>query len=491
MFTIVMDWITLIFWTINIFATLLVGYVEKGVTVMVPWKILLHYLKTWFVVDMLVVLPDWAFTITAMQGGDTSAGKSVKLLRILRLARTIRLLRLMKLKWILAKINDLIDSEYASIMANIVKMILSLIALNHFFACMWYLVSTLQIDEDDKDSDTWIVFYGFKDRHWGYQYLTSFHWSITQFTPSSMHVQPQNLPERLFAIITVVLGLVVFSYLVGSITGSLTQLRAMQEEGAKQFWNLRRFLRHNSVPMALASRILKYLEHAWLKQKEHVSPENIKLLGLLSEQLYDELYCSMSVPHLKVHPLFQHINDLSSVTMHRLARTAISRKLLARGDTLFIPGETGTHMYFVVSGKLRYIKPDPTDESRDREEWVDKGEDWIAEPVLWTPSWVHQGMLIATTECDLLLVSADKFAEVIRLSPPVHSLVSCYATSFMKWLSEQALKDSSSLSDICQGEDVSDTLRGFIVRDENVPSEKPRSNWTASARSFSLSLKNS
>ena len=53
--------------------------------------------------------------------------------------------------------------------------------------------------------------------------------AITQFTPSSMHVQPQNILERTFAISVVIAGLVGFSYLVGSITGSLTELRKMKD----------------------------------------------------------------------------------------------------------------------------------------------------------------------------------------------------------------------------------------------------------------------
>merc|ERR1712137_1524962 len=49
-----------------------------------------------------------------------------------------------------ANINDLIDSEYASIIANIVKMILSLLIINHFIACAWFLIANQDL------SDTWI-----------------------------------------------------------------------------------------------------------------------------------------------------------------------------------------------------------------------------------------------------------------------------------------------------------------------------------------------
>merc|ERR1719221_2539193 len=128
----------------------------------------------------------------------------------------------------------MIDSEYASIVANIVKMILLVLVINHLISCLWYAIGTSPGFGDA----TWLKHHAFDDADWSYQYATSFHWSITQFTPSSMHVQPQNIRERVFAITVVVLALVGFSYVVGSITGSLAQLRSMSNDGAQQFWNL-------------------------------------------------------------------------------------------------------------------------------------------------------------------------------------------------------------------------------------------------------------
>merc|ERR1719471_252981 len=106
---------------------------------------------------------------------------------------------------------------------------------------------------------------------WDYLYFTSFHWAITQFTPASMDVQPQNLLERVFTVLIVVFALVAFSYVVGSITGSLTQLRSMQEDTYKQFWNLRRYLKQHRVPTALSARIQRYLEHAWSSQGQKLT----------------------------------------------------------------------------------------------------------------------------------------------------------------------------------------------------------------------------
>merc|ERR1711977_274152 len=109
--------------------------------------------------------------------------------------------------------------------------------------------------------------------------------------------------------------------------------------------------------------------------------------------------------------MFEQLQEVSPVTMNRLANKAISWKKLARGDSLFQPGELATHMYFVTVGRLHYVKVDSKLE--EKEEWVDKGEDWIAEPVLWTAEWVHLGVLTAVTECELLLIDASSFGEVV------------------------------------------------------------------------------
>jgi len=449
--TIIFEWTSLVYWTINMPLSLTVGFVKDGTTVMHPGRVFLHYLRTWFLVDFLVVVPEWLTKIADVSGEDMDAG-TVKLLRILRFVRTLRLLRFMKLQVLLARVNDLLDSEYAGIAFNIIKMILALLLINHFIACAFFF--TADVQHDDADALTWVRAHHFELDSWQYKYFTAFHWSITQFTPASMHVQPQNMLERIFALVVVVGALVGFSYLVGSITGSLTQLRAMQEDSSRQFWTLRRFLRQQQISMALSLRVTQYVEHAWSQQKRRVGKSSVKIFSLLSDQLDKELQCESSVPHVVCHPLFEYLKESSSVTMQRLATNAMSRKSFARGDSLFYPGEKATHMIFVVFGRLMYTQSDT------HKEWVDKGEDWISEPVLWTDHWAHIGLLTATVECELLLVSPDEFASLVKLSPPVWNIVCRYGRNFVRWLNED--ESGAKLSDVIQGEDKGDEIRNLI-----------------------------
>eukprot|EP00931_Biecheleriopsis_adriatica_P060450 TRINITY_DN36307_c0_g1_i1.p1 TRINITY_DN36307_c0_g1~~TRINITY_DN36307_c0_g1_i1.p1 ORF type:complete len:741 (-),score=129.71 TRINITY_DN36307_c0_g1_i1:82-2304(-) len=459
-FSVVMQWVTLTYWTVNMLVSVLVGYVEKGIFVMVPKKILLNYVKTWFAVDLVVVGSDWAFTIGSLAYGVSSnAGEdSIKIIRSIRLFRMVRLVRILRLRKTMESLSDLVDSEYISIIVSIAKMLTLLLLVNHVIACVWFWIG------NSEDSSGWVYEHGFDSDtvHWHYQYATSLHWSVTQFTPSSMSVQPQNMMERTFAIGIVFFALVGFSYVVGSISGSLAQLRGMTENRSRQFWELRRHMRKNHVSITLSTRIQKYVEHILDSEHENIPTKNIKLLSLLSEQLRSELECEIRMPHFAVHPLFDHLCVVSRVTIHRLANNAIQNKLLARNDTLFIPGEGATHMYIVVAGRLVYSRVDSQGE--ERKELVDKGEDWIAEPVLWTSAWIHLGLLTALKESDLMVLDPHMFGRIVKLNPDAFLLAVTYANNFLNWINAV---ERDSLSDVWQGENVGEQVTGFMELDES------------------------
>jgi CRP-like cAMP-binding protein len=290
--------------------------------------------------------------------------------------------------------------------------------------------------------------------------------------------------ERLFAVTVVVFGLVGFSYLVGSITGSLAELRKMKEDAVKQFWNLRRFLKRSQVPMSLRIRIEKYLEHAWTCQKDSTSNGNLPILKLLTEQLRNELNCAMAMPHLEVHPLFEFLCRQTQYAMQRVATKALTRRLLARNEASFHAGEMAQYLSFVVAGRLQYTRT--FDDAPDHTEWVEAHEDWITEPSLWTSAWMTLGELVAFTVSEVLDVNAKEFAEAMKRTPQVFDRVCSYAAKFVAYTNRQ---EKADLSDICQGDIIGFEIREMLRSDDEDMSdddgegapEEGRSNEVSSA----------
>merc|ERR1712046_298801 len=81
-------------------------------------------------------------------------------------------------------------------------------------------------------------------------------------------------------------------------------------------------------------------------------------------------------------------------------------------------------MYFVVSGRLTYTQS------------VDAGEvpvvsgEFFCEATLWTP-WVHLGIMIAATDCQLVALNAASFREVVSHYPGQMAFPRNYGRAFV------------------------------------------------------------
>jgi len=473
-FTQFMDYFTLVFWSADIFMSCITGYVARGVTIMDPKLIIKNYLRTLFLMDLVVVGPDWIFLIVtlASQGSNNAidAGQgSNRIIRVMRVVRLARLLRLVKLTRGLAMVRDRIESEFMFIVVNIFKLILMLLFVNHVLGSLWYLVGTICRSEGEVN---WIVAHEFADSSLGYRYFTSLHWSLTQFTPASMSVQPQNIYERMFAICVLVFGLVLFSSFISSITASMTQLRNMSEDKSKQFWLLRKYLRQRGIDKQLTFRILRYVEYAIKEKTVLVSDSKVWSLGLLSQQLREELQYEVSFKCLMSHPFFEKARTVSSMSTFQLAAQALSVEMLASRDTIFNPGTLATAMFIVAFGQLKYQKMDELNiEETDDTNKLTK-DDWACEHALWT-KWTHMGCLRAVSEVRLVAIDVKKFQDVVNKDPIAWNLAHTYAEKYVDWLNATSRGD---LTDVAHHIQMCFQVRHFLA-----PSRTGRAKMTVKA----------
>lgn len=442
------NWFVLIYWTLNMAQSCTMGYVEAGAIITDPKKICRRYLRTWFIVDSIVLVPDWLFTLTSVSQGGSRGDSPTRLISALRLVRLVRIVRIVKFRKAARSISDALDSEKVIIAFDLLQMLLILLMVNHFVACVWFSIGEMQAGASwTKDA------FALRNVSWRYRYWTAYHWSITQFTPASMNVNPLNEAERIFAVCIIVVGVVGFSYVVGSISGSLTQLRALAVEEVSQFRQLNTYLKKNKVPRVLALRIVSHCQSSL--QRDQMTSSHITLLTLLTEQLKQELQLSLLKPLFDHQPLLHELHTYSTVTCARICMEAASTYVLARCEHVFITSEVGTHMMIVSVGRLEYETGPESNNIYQR--IADSDDYWISEPVLWVDNWLHVGNLKTLSNTELLMVHGDKFFQEIKRNPLSLQLSREYAVRYVEWMRTFDFP----MTDI-HGDDVYSTLMEFI-----------------------------
>jgi hypothetical protein len=454
-----MDWLTLSFWTLDVFASLRTGFVRKGELVMDPAAVAKNYFKTWFAIDMLIIVPEWTFILLDLFDLVTSqTGSLVGLLWIMRAFRVGRLVRLMKLRQVMSYIAERLNSEYTFVLSEILKLVLGILCINHFIGCIWYALGNAGRKNGELN---WLEYYEVEQETLVFRYATSLHWSLGQFTPAPMNIQPQRLSERIFAICVLVFGMICFSSFVSGLTASVTVLRQMSSNNLKDFWLLRRYLDQWEVTPQLTFRILKYAEHAVNKQTDHMPEAKVTLLNLLSGQLKDELRVATTYASMAHHNLFKKVIRSSGLMVHRLC-TVLALRAFAQDDTIFNPGSKAKEMYFINRGEVRYqLAKSYRNAKEDKEDKYAGPPSWMCEAVLWTAEWHHLGKASAHQECALVVVNGDGFGEVLRWDALVHTFACLYAESFVSWLN--SCKAVNALEEVCADEALQQTINEFVA----------------------------
>jgi len=449
-FLVGMTWSTLIFWTADMPLSALTGYQKGKEVILEPAMTLRHYCRTWFFLDTIIVALDFLMLFlfgseANVDANDGSAFRLGRTLRTLRFVRTLRLVRVLKLKRIVQAIQDSINTEAVSIVFGVCKIILFLVIANHIVACGWYSVAFFAVDSQGR---SWVTEAGMHERSIVYRYMTSLHWSLTQFTPASMEVVPENSGERVYTVLVIIFAMIAFSSFVSLLTASMAQLQALSSNESRQFWLLRRYLRDWNVRRYTSVRVQRYLEYAYQKQKLRVQEGEVKLLSLLSEPLRLELKHETFSQHLSGHPLFNACNEQARIFGKALAATS-----LASNDLIFECGEQARMVTFLTGGALVYtlgLREELAMSSQlphapnGARETLQEGA-WICEVVLWT-DWYHLGDLCALTECQVVTVSASIFAQSVQTSAPLWSALRKYAANFLDNLNQVDVDDLTDLT---------------------------------------------
>jgi hypothetical protein len=429
------------FWTLDIFVSFITGYhSSEGFVEMDAYKVARNYIRSWLCLDLVIVSVDWT-SIFVSNLGDASdslrLGKTAS-----RIMRVFRLLRFAKMNTHMQDMMNMINSEYIQQFMGLLKLLVAIVIVNHYVACFWFLVAAT----NPTGGVTWAQNAFGLTEPWNmiYAYTTCLHWSLTQFTPASMEVVPENEVERTFNIVVIIMALVIFSSFVSSITSTMTHIRNINDYKAKQEAAVRGFFTEHHIPAKLVSRVWHFIKHHRRTVKKRTRLQDVQAFKGLPPTVKDEIRKAMFMPILKVHPLFSECGRIDPPALAEMLKmgtstdpSALKEQFLQNMGAVLEMDQSqeaglAKEIVFVVRGALDYHQ------SNDGQVTASVGEgQWCCEASLWVAEAVLEGTLLAAEGgAEVVTLHSKRFQSVAKSNPASMPFLARYAKLFTEKLNE-------------------------------------------------------
>ncbi|XP_022099209.1 potassium voltage-gated channel unc-103-like [Acanthaster planci] len=399
---VILDLIVDIMFIVDIFINFRTTFIDdvKGEVVSDPAKIAKHYLKGWFVIDVLAAIP---FDLILF--GLANDEKTTTTMGLLKSARLLRLLRVAR------RLDQY--SQYAPAVIFLLMCAFTLVA--HWMACCWY-----SIGEGERDLDYGWLNQLSRDINETYReddtggpsaqskYVTSLYFTLTILTTVGFgNVAPTTDVEKLFAICMMLVGSLMFACIFGNMTAIIERLYEGMARYHQQLTLVKEFVKFHNVPHPLRRRLQEYFKHAWVYSNGNDLQEVDEVMKDFPDFLQADISLHLNRNLLNGSPAFKGVE-------HGCLR-ALSVKFqnthTAPGDILLHRGDSLNQMYFISRGSLEILRGNVVLAILGKNDVV--GENFCQRPLVGR----SKGTVRALTYCDLLTLYREDLMDVIKMYP--------------------------------------------------------------------------
>nr|XP_015818564.2 potassium voltage-gated channel subfamily H member 4 isoform X1 [Nothobranchius furzeri] len=401
--TIVSDILVEVLFIIDIILNFCTTYVSQSGQVVYGLRcICLHYVTTWFFVDLVAALPfDLLYVLNVTVTSKVHLLKTIRLLRLLRLFHKL--------------------DRYSQYSAMVLTLLMSMFALlAHWMACIWYMIGQQEIETGKKWEIGWLHELG-RRMDTPYinntvggptvhsSYIAALYFALSSLTSVGFgNVCANTDAEKIFSICTMLIGAMMHAVVFGNVTAIIQRMYSRRSLYHTRMNDLKDFIRVHHLPQQLKQRMLEYFQTTW-------SVNNGIDANELLHDFPDELRADIAM-HLNKDifqlPVFRGASRgcLRSLSLH------IKTSFCVPGEYLIRQGDALHANYFVCSGSLEVVKDNMVLAILGKGDLI--GSELLgADQVIKTNADVK-----ALTYCDLQCISLQGLREVLELYPEYGSV---------------------------------------------------------------------
>ena len=383
-----------------------------------------NYLRGWFFIDLVSTVPIDLFVELAVGGGG-----GLRAIKMVRMVRLLKLARLKKLAKIMRTVEESININPS--LLKLVRLLSYILLLAHFLGCFWFFVGT-----GSAPDRKWITSYGVEGTSLATKYATSLYWAVATMTAVGYgDVVALDDGERMYSIVTQLIGASVFGFLIGNIA---TLLETIDLKGS-------RFKRHKDrvvaymavrmVPRDLQKKVRRHIEY-YLAQTS-VFPE-YNILMKLSVPLRNQIMFQAYRDVIEDIDFFEDMDPsfVSALILKWMPFSCPAGKAIAK------EGEHGDEMYFLRRGTIHILKHIPGAPQKHLLAIQTPGSCVGEHAVLTSKPW--SATILCSTYCELFSIKKYEVDNLIKYFPAAGERIRDIASQKMKALQEVTAAEAAA-----------------------------------------------
>ena len=433
-----------IFLAIDIVLTFFSAYTDEEENLVKNHKkIIKKYLKSWFIIDIISVIPINNLFKNGKYSGLTKISKLPKLYRLIKLTKLLRMTK-MSSKGNLNRVTKFF-MEKLKINANVERLfffVLTFLLMNHLCACFWYFMAKIE----DFSPDSWVVRLGYMDNSNLELYIISFYWTLTTVTTVGYgDITAGTTIERIYNLFIMSFGVLLYSFAIGSLSSIVSTLDQKSEEMNQKLQILSSIKKEFNLEQGIYDKVRKVIKYDLSRNQK----DKMVFLQELPNKLRIEL---SQIMHDKVIQNFYFFRDQPSDFFAYVAPLLKPVKF-SKNDYLYKCQDMIDEMYFVAKGTVIFCLDKRYGEKEIRE--IKKNNNF-GEIEMCLNEKLSFNIKIKSRNCELFVLKKNDF---LRLSVNFKEFIESFLhKSLMKYLKfneekNQMIKEFDSL---INGEDGDD-----------------------------------
>jgi len=335
-----------------------------------------RYIKQWFVIDVLSVIP---FELLVLDD------------KYFLLAATLCTFRMLKVFRVLSfKVNWEYRINLNPGILRLCFFFYFLVLFMHWIACGWLRIRTIPAGADVLQ-----------------EYIKALYWTTTTITTVGygdiVPSQKSNI-EMLYTMLVQFMGVGTYGYIIGNVANLISNIDQAKTRHRQRLDSVANFMKSKKIPKHLQERTFDYFNYLWATRKGY---DHAAILAELPESFKYEFALHLNKSILEKVPMFE---DAAPALVKEIV-ICLRPCIYAPGDVICIYGEIGDRMYFINKGAVEVVSQDGKQQYAIIREGDFFGEIAL---ILQHP---RNATIRAIEYCDLYSLDKDSFDRVVSHYP--------------------------------------------------------------------------